>query len=297
MENNKTRAIEVAKNESLVLFSEKNMYRGLGDARNGYEEEIIRALNIDTSKPHDLYEEISKSGLTVSLYDLISWFNEQYNLIRDKAKDLPDLVLPVYKWEKDKEEKAHLIVTDIGHDSLHFRDLNESLVHEYMCRRYAIRKDKNGFKYSISLDGYGYYESEKLDTEKKELLQEYYALAQKFYDYIAAYSFFRATDTDNFKSTFNLKGVLGTAIFGSNPFNNLEQFFVHYGNGGNVDGYFFNYKLGERTISDPKIRFWDAHPEICTENRSDIINNPDVLAKTLRMRKSNLPFNINKQKN
>lgn len=281
MKYNKTRAIKTAKRESLILFS-----------RREYEQEIIQSLNIDISKPFDLYEEIAKSNLTISLYDIIEWFNEQYNLIREKSKDLPDLIFPVYKWEKDKEEDVQLILTDISHGSISFRDLRESLVHEYMRRRYSVYRECNSFKYIIDIDGFAHYETEEFDPEKKELLQEYYAIAQEFYNYMQAYSLFRSTDTEYFKSTFFSKGDLGSAIFGLNPFNNLEQFFVHYGAGGNEDGYFFNYRLGEKNLPIPDIRFWDNYPELCTENVSEILNNPHVLAKTLRLKKSNLPFSI-----
>lgn len=304
MDNNKTRAIAEAKKDSLKLFSSKNKCwkswcsDWLEKSGGTFDEEIIQTLNIDINKPYDLYEEIAKSDLTISLYDLISWFNEQYNLIREKTKNLPELVFPVYKWEKGKEEEVNLLISNIGTDYLSFRDLNESLLKEYICRTYSIKKKEDDFKYTVSLEGSGYYEKERLDPEKKELLQEYYTIAHEFYDYIAAYSLLRSTDTEYFKSTFWAKGFLQTAIFGDNPFNNLEDFFVHYGEGGNVDGYFFGYKLGEQTLPDPKIiKFWDQHPELCTENKSDIINNPHILAKTLRVRKDNFPFNINNNKN
>ena len=296
MENNKTRAIKEAKEQSLVLFS-KNINLDIGSqVSRKYMDGIIDELNIDTSKTkdlYDIYDALVKSGLTISLYDIIEWFNGQYNLIREKSRDLPELIIPVYKEEKGKEEEAHLIVIHVDDNSIDFGDLNESPYNEYFRRCYTVDKKKGNY---ICLSGAGHFETVALDSEKKELLGEYLIIAQDFKEYLKAFSYFHSTN--NLSSTYNYynKGVLGTAIFGTNPFKNLEQFFVHYGSGGNVDGYFFNYELGKESLPSPTFRPWHSHmtqnPESYDEDISDIINSPHVLAKTLRVRKGLLPFEI-----
>ena len=99
-------------------------------------------------------------------------------------------------------------------------------------------------------------------------------------------------NTDGYSTNFYRKGLIVSTIFGTDPFKNLEKFMFHYGNGGDNECYLINYDLGGEGIQNPHIYFHN-HNKICfSDVQNDFRDDPNILAKTLRIRKRNLPFKI-----
>lgn len=310
MEYKKTLAIRFAKAWSLQLYSKNlrdtNRYHlrsDMKEIRNG----IIKEFEINM-KPYDsnteldeenddiLYDAIANSGKTITLYDLIEWFNEQYNSIREEAKDLPQLQFPVYKWEKGKMEDTSFVFEDFCDFpfNLFFTDSKEKN-DEYIRRRLYISIERDGTcRQGICAMGPCYVDAKKIDSISEDVIKEYIEISKKYENYLKAFNFLRRTNTEIDNSQFQKKGPLTTAIIGGDPYRNLTHFIVHYAHGGNEDAYYFTYNLGQPTLGVPILNFFEPFVvgEVLSEQEDIRKNNPHILAKTLRVNKEVLPFKI-----
>ena len=317
MEGKKTQAIIEAKCASMHLYADDcftheicTMYLGRR-INNDIKEKVIQDLlnkGIDTSflgkncSISDLYKGIEQTGNTITVYELIEWFNEQYNCIRQEAKDLPKLEFDLYKDELGKKTKTTFVLTDVWTDvSLRFEEEKLS-INNFMRRFLMIDKESYGGETCIACKGRDWYGSDNPDVIKIDdsLIEAYLEISKKYIDYLKAYAFLRRSNDLDYKNTRYKKGPLPTYIYGSDPcggvdpYRDLAQILVHYGNAGNDIGYIFTYDLGTPTLKNPHIVFSDNS---CTiengENyREEVLNNPHVLAKTIRINRDNLPFSI-----
>ncbi len=301
MENIKERAISLAKYESIKLFLFNRCYSRPKSISHFFrferEKEIIQLLGLEIGKSYNLYDEIVKSDLTISLYDIISWFNEQYNLIREKSKDLPDLNFSVYKWEKRKEEEARFVFENIDDDcnNIFFRDQNESyneFFHRFFIigKKHRLNTNIDEYTQKISSVNDVYTDTKDFNVLSKESIDEYLNIAREFYDYLVAYSFFK-NDDDGYSQNSYPKGSLTSTINGTSPFKNLEQFNFNCGLGGNEDGCLLSYDLGSEVIQNPYI-YYNGSGLSFSEIQNEFLDDPDMLAKTVRIRMKNLPFHI-----
>ena len=314
MEYKKTKAILIAKAWSIQLYSEYcndthewSLRSYMKEIRNGIIEELgIRGVNrypyttdIEYDGANDLiiYDAIVNSGKTITLYDLIDWFNNQYNSMREEAKDLPKLQFPVYKWEKGKKEDASFVFDNLHDDFgnlLYFVDENEKM-NEYIRRNLVIGKDLHGNdEQSIQMYGATFCDEQEINSIDKDVVNAYMELSMKYKDYLLAYNFLRRTNTEVDKRQFHRKGAFTTAIIGVDPYRDLSQFIVHYGHGGNEPGYYFTYDLGNNALGIPILNFFEHNVvgDDLSEQEDIRKSNPHVLAKTLRVNRDILPFKI-----
>ena len=315
METRKSFSINCAKAWSIQLYSDFcfdtdqwHLRRYMKDIRNGIIKEFGIDLpfytedteyDVENGKDEIIYNAIASSGKTITFYDFIAWFNNQYRSMREDAKDLPKLQFPVYKWEKGKNEDAsfvfHSFSDGIDGPMIAFSDENEKL-NEYVRRHLHIVFAKEKGKYEQSILGYGpaYGWDEPLDAMDQELMKEYMDLALKYRDYLDAYEIFRRTNTEVDKRQFHKKGPLTTAIMGVDPYRDLSQFIVHFGHGGNEPGFYFTYDLGNETLKEPVLNFHEpqADEDVLKDQEDIRKTNPHVLAKTLLLNRDILPFSI-----
>lgn len=317
MEGIRTKAIEEAKCASMHLYSDdcfthEKCTTWLGrNVNEDIQKKVIQDLldkGIDTSflkgdcSISDLYKGIEQTGNTITVYELIDWFNNQYNCIRKEAENLPKFEFDLYKDELGKKVKTTFVLTDVWGHSLWFEEEKLS-INNFMRRVLTIDKeDDEGKRFALSCRGRDWYsgEDDGVIEIDDDLIDTYFEVSEKYRDYLQAYAFLRRSNDLDYKNTRYQKGPLPTYIYGADPcggvdpYRDLAQILVHYGNAGNDIGYIFTYDLGTPTLKNPHIVFSDNS---CTikigENyRDEVLNNPHVLAKTIRINRGNLPFQI-----
>ena len=317
MESKKTCAINEAKCASMHLYAndcfnhdKSTFLLGRGKVNEKVKNMVIKDLiSIGKSASsiegpcsiNELYNAIIETGNTITVYDLINWFNEQYKLIKEEAKALPKLEFDLYKAELGKSQRVCFTLTDIFDkgESLFFEDINAGF-NDFARRTLSIGSNFmcDGTEFSISLIGRDWYSLDDEDTFKinKDIAEAYIELSKKYYDYLKAYAFLRRSNDQNFSTTRYQRGPLPTYIYGTDPLRDLNQFLVHYGTcAGNDIGYIITYDLGESSLGNPTLVFSDNSyalkdgPDTQEEIRE---NYPHMLARTLRINKNNLPFNI-----
>lgn len=318
MEHKKSFAIYCAKAMSIQLYSRLclttdswvELRNYMSEIRNGIIEEL--GINMKLYAPDDnpeyddktindliIYDAIAKSGETITLYDLIDWFNNQYNSIRQDTKDLPKLQFPIKKFEKGTVEEASFVFEQMADNyvyaspMLHFVNENDK-INEYFHRILCLaKKDDGSYCQNILVDGPSYILDENIDCIPSDVIKDYLEISEKYKDYLSAYRFLRRSNTATDKSQPK-KGPFTTAIIGNDPYRDLSHFVVHYGHGGNEPGYIFSYGLGDETLKEPILDFLEYNVVgDDLEDQEDIRkNNPHVLAKTLRVNRDILPFKI-----
>ena len=314
MERIRTNAIEEAKCASMHLYSNdcfthENCTTGLGrNVNKNIQKKVIQDLSdkgIDASfligdcSISDLYKGIEQTGNTITVYELIDWFNEQYNCIKKEAENLPKFEFDLYKDELGKKVKTTFVLTDVWGDSLRFEEEKLS-INNFMRRVLTIDKeDDEGKRFALSCRGRDWYSDSVIEIDD-DLIDTYFEVSEKYRDYLQAYAFLRRSNDLDYKNVRYKKGPLPTYIYGADPcggvdpYRDLAQILVHYGNAGNDIGYIFTYDLGTPTLNKPHLVFSDNS---CTikmgaNYREEVLNNPHVLAKTIRINRGNLPFKI-----
>ena len=317
MERIRTNAIEEAKCASMHLYSDdcfthENCTTGLGRRVNkNIQKKVIQDLSdkgIDASfligdcSISDLYKGIEQTGNTITVYELIDWFNEQYNCIKKESENLPKFEFDLYKDELGKKVKTTFVLTDVWGDSLRFEEEKLS-INNFMRRVLTIDKeDYEGKRFALSCRGRDWYsvEDDSVIEIDDDLIDTYFEVSEKYRDYLQAYAFLRRSNDLDYKNVRYKKGPLPTYIYGADPcggvdpYRDLAQILVHYGNAGNDIGYIFTYDLGIPTLNKPHLVFSDnsCSTVIGVDYQDEVLNNPHVLAKTIRINKGNLPFKI-----
>lgn len=295
----KTNVINSIKQKSVGLYSKRN-YREITDVSivfSDSEDEIIRecdVLNNYRLRIDNLYDAIASSGNTITMYDILDWFNEQYKNIKKDAEKLPKLEFLMEKWETGSLEETSFIFDRLvgrykNNMGLHFIDANESSTDFFHRRLFFRDGEETAFmNYTNSL-----LPTEKINVVRKEIIKEYLELSKKYLDYLNAYSFLRQPTPTSIGNLYYYNGVFDSSICGNDPYRKLDSVVIGTNRGGNVDSYFFAYKLGGEKLESPVMTFYDCHASKSTETIGNIVDNdPHAMAKTLRLNRNYLPFKV-----
>ena len=99
----KTVVLDAAKRYTVCEFED----RAISEGKN---QDLLREVKKNSSDStyadFEQYPILEKTGLMVSFYDIIDWFNKEYLKIKEEAKTLPKIELEVDKWELGKKEKV-----------------------------------------------------------------------------------------------------------------------------------------------------------------------------------------------
>ena len=128
-------------------------------------------------------------------------------------------------------------------------------------------------------------------------MKKYRDIVDKYYDYLKAYEYFTKRSNRLSKAVFNndKPTTINAGIYGGDPFRNLEQMAISFGQGGNEPAYFMTYNLGTETLEKPIFSFCDDFVDRNGLDIDDILNNHEV-EKTLKLCKTYLPFKIKPSK-
>ena len=295
----KTNVIHSIKHKSVGLYSKRN-YKEITDTDIVFldsEEEITRECNVpndNRSRIDKLYDAIANSGNTITMYDILEWFNEQYKNIKKDTEKLPKLEFMIEKWETGSLEKASFVFDRLtgrykNNMVLHFIDDNESST-DFFHRKLTFRDSEEVafMNYTNAL-----LATERINVISKEVIKEYLELSKRYLDYLNAYSFLRQPVATNIGNLYFYKGIFGSSIYGNDPYRKLDKVMIGTNRGGNVDSYFFAYELGGEKLENPVMTFYDCHSPKKGKTIEEIIdNNPHAMAKTLRLNRNYLPFKV-----
>ena len=295
-----TQAIYLIKQTSVGLYGKFNYHEdtsGEGDYITSGSE-IMKEYNLSQNASiEELYNAIANSGNTITMYEILEWFNEQYNCIKKEAEKLPKLEFMLEKWETGSTDKAsfvfeRIVGTSLEDLTLSFYNENET-INEYIPRRLSFKDNLNAYLECAGRDRFG---TQKIDAISKELVKEYLELSKKYINYLNAFSFLRwraLTTICNLRRYYH--GVFNSNISGNDPYRNLDNILVGIGHAGNEDAYYFRYNLGNEKLEDPMLGFWDC---ICSEKPQsqktigDLTEDSHTMAKTLRLNRDYLPFKV-----
>lgn len=296
----KTNAIPIIKDYSVDFYG-KNNYKTVTDPNiewDNSKKEIIKEYKISNKKisRNELYNIIASSGNTITLYDIIEWFNEQYKSIKKDAEKLPKLDFIFEKWETDSLENAsfvfdRLVGRHLDNMDLHFIDKNESPTDFFHRLLVFSDNSEKAFIQYINAN----FKAEPINEINKEIVREYLELSKKYLDYLNAYAFLRQNEPTSICNTYHYEGQFDSCIYGNDPYRKLDKIMVGYNRGGNEDSYFFTYKLGVDKLENPITKFVERkwHDLSGRETMGDLVdNNPHAMAKTLRLNRKYLSFKI-----
>ena len=94
----KTVAVDAAKRYTVWEFKDAAKEKRDND-------ELLRGIE-KAKNDLDGYRILNETGLMVSLYDIIDWFNKEYLKIKKEAEALPKIELEIDKWELGKKERV-----------------------------------------------------------------------------------------------------------------------------------------------------------------------------------------------
>ena len=188
LKKRKTNAIDSIKRKSIGLYSKLN-YKEITDTDivfSDSEEEIMRECNVPNNhRPRidELYDAIANSGNTITMYDILEWFNEQYKNIKKEAEKLPKLEFMIEKWETGSLEKASFVFDRLvgrykNNMGLHFIDDNESSA-DFFHRKLSFRDGEEVafMNYTNAL-----LPTERINVISKEIIKEYLELSKRYLD-------------------------------------------------------------------------------------------------------------------
>ena len=262
----------------------------------------------------DGYRILNETGLMVSLYDIIDWFNKEYLKIRKEAETLPKMELEVDKWEIGKKEIVPFSflhcdekIISFTEDPINLNGLfhREVSIQDDKQNLYYMNKVKEDERYSLVLacQGCEWDTHQKINGLSQEVMRQYRELADKYYNYLQAYTHFIKSSNRLTKVIFqrNRHTTINAGIYGGDPFRNLEKFAVGFGQSGNEPSYFFTYNLGTETLEKPIFKFRDMEGKFLNGeefiDKEDVINNCyHEVAKSLKLCKTYLPFEIKSSK-
>ena len=296
----------------------------------GKNEELLREFE-ETEYNHDdlnKYKILEETGLMVSFYDIIDWFNKEYLKIREDAKTLPKIELEIDKWEIGKKEKVlfsflrcnkeRIVFTEdpvclygIIHRELSIADDSKNLFYQD-----EVTED-NKFSTILKCIGVCWDFDNKIDGIDKEemdqridktvgldqnVMRQYRAIVDKYYNYLNAYAYFNQRSNRLSKAFFNNNQhtTINAGIYGGDPFRNLDRMAIMFGQGGNEPVYSMTYNLGTETLEKPRFRFREMEGKFGNFevlDKDDLVNNNyHEVAKTLKLCKTYLPFEITSSK-
>lgn len=297
----KTVAVDAAKEYSVREF--KDAAEAKGD-----NEELLRELK---KAKHELekYKILEETGLMVSLYDIIDWFNKEYLKIKKEAETLPKIELEIDKWEIGKKEKVlfnflccskeEVVFTEdpISLNGLFHRELK---MQDDLQNLYYMNNVSEDERYSLVLacQGCEWDTHQKINGLSQEVMRQYRELADKYYNYLEAYTHFTKSSNRLSKTIFGIDRhtFVNAGIYGGDPFRNLEHFAVGFGQSGNEPSFFFTYNLGNEDLGKPIFKFREMlwkFPECEVLDKDELLDsNYHEVAKSLKLHKSYLPFEI-----
>jgi hypothetical protein len=301
----KTVAVDAAKEYTAWEFKDAAMHYG-------DHKELLQELD----KKHDdleRYEVLEESGLMVSLYDIIDWFNKEYLKIKKDAESLPKIELEIDKWEIGKKvivpfdflwcneatiafTESPINLNEIFHRELTIQDDLKNLIFEN-----NVEKDGR-FSLVLKTQGCQCNSHKKISGLDQEVLLMYRKIVDKYFNYLKAYTHFTNCSNRLSKTIFGIdrRTIINTGIYGGDPFHNLEQFVVGFGQSGNEPSYFFTYNLGSEILEKPIFMFRESlekFPECEQLDKDELLNkNYHEVAKTLKLCRSYLPFKMNSSK-
>ena len=259
----------------------------------------------------DGYRILNETGLMVSLYDIIDWFNKEYLKIKKEAEELPKIELEIDKWEIGKKEKVlfnflccselEVVFTEdpINLNGLFHRKLK---MQDDLQNLYYMHNVSEDERHSLVLacEGCEWDTHQKIEGLSQEVMRQYRKLADKYHNYLQAYTHFIKSSNRLTKIIFqrNRHTTINAGIYGGDPFHNLEQFAVGFGQSGNEPSYFFAYNLGTETLEKPIFRFKEKFlDEYEVLDQDGLVNdNYHEVAKSLKLCKTYLPFEITPSK-
>ena len=133
-------------------------------------------------------------------------------------------------------------------------------------------------------------------------MRQYRELADKYYNYLQAYTHFTKSSNRLSKTIFgiNRHTFVNAGIYGGDPFRNLEHFAVGFGQSGNEPSFFFTYNLGNEDLEKPIFIFREIlwkFPKCEVLDKDELLNNNyHEVAKSLKLCKTYLPFEIKSTK-
>ena len=274
--------------------------------------ELLQELN-KAKTDLERYRILEETGLMVSFYDIIDWFNKEYLGIKEESKILPKIELEVDKWEFGTKEKVLFSFLKCSKQDISFteepinlRDLfhREIEIQNNLKNLYYMDKVEKGEIFSlvlkcIGINGNLYKEIKGLS---QETMKQYRAIVDKHYDYLKAYEYFTQRNNKLSKAVFsnNEHTTINTGIYGNDPFRNLTKMAISFGQGGNEPAYIMTYVLGTELLEKPIFKFHEMEDKFGDKkvlNRDDILNKDyHEVAKTLKLCKSYLPFEIKSTK-
>lgn len=299
----KTVAVDAAKVYTVWEFNDRVK-------ENKDNKELVKEL---TKIKGDLekYKTLNETGLMVSLYDIIDWFNKEYLKIKKEAETLPKIELEIDKWEIGKKEKVLFSFLWCSRQMIGFTEdpikLNEIFhrtltIQDDLQNPFFLDKVKEDERHSLVLKYLGvcWDVDKKIEGLSQGVMRQYRELADKYYNYLQAYNYFITKSNRLSKVVFKYDEhtTINAGIYGKDPFRNLEQFAVAFGQGGNEPAYFFTYNLGTETLEKPIFRFQEKFlEEYEVLDKDDLVNNNyHEVAKTLKLCKTYLPFEITPSK-
>jgi len=299
----KTVAVDAAKRYTVWEFKDAAKEKRDND-------EILKVIE-KTKNDLDGYRILNETGLMVSLYDIIDWFNKEYLKIKKEAEALPKIELEIDKWELGKKERVLFNFLRCSKQTIAFTEDPINL-NEIFHRTLTIQDDlQNPFfedkvtedeRYSLVLKYLGvcWNVDKKIEGLDQNVMRQYRLLVDKYYNYLQAYTHFITKSNRLSKAIFNNdeQTTINAGIYGKDPFRNLKQFAVGFGQGGNEPAYFFTYNLGTETLEKPIFRFQEKFlEEYEVLDKDDLVNNNyHEVAKTLKLCKTYLPFEITSSK-
>lgn len=298
----KTVAVDAAKEYSVWEFEARAK-------ENKNNKELLQELK--TAKNDiEKYKILNETGSMVSLYDIIDWFNKEYLKIKKEAETLPKIKLEIDKWEIGKKEKVLFNFLWCSKQTIGFTE-DPIRLNEIIHREITIQDDlQNPFfmndvteddRYSLVVKCVGNqcYKDIKIEGLTQEVMRQYRSLLDTYYNYLKAYEHFTKRSNKLSKAIYQYDqySIINVGIYGGDSFRNLKQIAVSFGQGGNEPAYFFTYKLGTKSLKKPLLIFEEQEIKFRDEfeilDKDELLNNNyHEVAKSLKLHKSYLPFEI-----
>ena len=307
----KTVVLDAAKRYTVWEFED----RAISEGKN---QDLLREVKKNSSDStyadFEQYKILNETGLMVSFYDIIDWFNKEYLKIRKEAETLPKIELEVDKWELGKkeivpfsflhcDEKIISFTEDpINLNGLFHREVSIQDDLQNLFYQDKVTED-NRFSLVLKCNGVCWDNPKEIAGLDQNIMRQYRAIVDKYYNYLKAYEYFTKRSNRLSKAIFNNNQhtTINAGIYGGDPFRNLEQIAISFGQGGNEPSYYVTYNLGTETLEKPIFYFDEVeryfNPEFKVLDKDDILNNNyHEVAKTLKLCKTYLPFEIKSTK-
>ena len=272
-------AIHVAKKDSIILCSKRNYV-----SKEKLDiQECIEYTKKEYGIPNDIissdkmYNYLIESGKTVSLYEIINWFNRTYNEIKSKCISLPKIYDSHYSLKMNQRKPSSFVI-DSTFDPNSFTLIDEnSTPNDFVKIKIIIDKITEDIsKSTIILTGDSYFSTKEI-TISQDILKAYLLINKEYQNYLNAYAFLKKQTEESFLP----KGIFKSYIYGDDPIRKLQSVIVEFGPN---PSFFFSYELGNDSLDSP----------LNIKGSKDIgyLEDPHIMAKTLRLPKDYIPFKL-----